>query len=268
MLKQRIATAAALLALFVAADFYLSTSAWGLLLLIPLGLGAWEWASLVSLSRPGHVAFAGAVIGSSLALLFIGPAVGTDAISVGLLALAVAFWGMIVPLWLYRGWHPTSPATLAVVGWLVLVPSWYGAVVLHRDPVLLLCLLAVVWVADTAAYFAGRRFGRHKLAPSISPGKTWEGVGGALVGVLLYASILERAAMAGLPSVRIDGLYPLAVGMAILGILGDLFESWIKRQAGVKDSGTLLPGHGGVLDRIDALAAAVPFAALWILLDR
>lgn len=265
MLKQRIATAVALLALFVAADLFLSTRAWGLLLLIPLALGAWEWASLARLSRPGHVAFAGAVVGSSLALLFTDPT-GADAISIGLLAVAVAFWVMIAPLWLYKRWHPTSPVTLAVVGWLVLVPGWYGAVVLHCDAVLLLALLAVVWIADTAAYFAGRRFGRHQLAPSISPGKTWEGVGGAVAGVLLYAWVLGL--VAGLPSARIGGLYLLAVGMMILGILGDLFESWIKRQAGVKDSGALLPGHGGVLDRIDALTAAVPFAALWVLLDR
>jgi phosphatidate cytidylyltransferase len=155
-----------------------------------------------------------------------------------------------------------------VVGWVVLVPGWYGAVVLHRDPGVLLALLAVVWIADSAAFFTGRHFGRHKLAPSISPGKTWEGVGGAFVAVLLYASILEQAVGGGHPEAGIQGLDPLVVGMTVLGILGDLFESWIKRQAGVKDSGTLLPGHGGVLDRIDALMAAVPFAALWTLLDR
>ncbi len=267
MLKQRIATAVALVVLFIAADFLLSTLAWGLLLLIPLALGAWEWASLAKFSRRGRSAFTVVLIGSCLALLKADPAAG-NGIGVWILALAVAFWAVGVPLWLYKGRRLTSPLILAPVGWLVLLPSWYGTVVLHREPALLLALLAVVWMADTAAYFAGRRFGRHKLAPSISPGKTWEGVGGALAGVLLYAWVLGHAAVAGLPSVRIDGLFPLAVGMTILGILGDLFESWIKRQAGVKDSGTLLPGHGGVLDRIDALTAAVPLAALWLLLDR
>jgi phosphatidate cytidylyltransferase len=265
MLKQRIATAVALIALFLAADFYLSTLAWGLLLLIPVTLGAWEWATLARFSN--RAAFAAMVLASCLALLDGGRAAGSDAVAIVLLTTAVAFWAGAVPLWLYAAWQPRSKAMLAMVGWLVLVPSWYGAVLLHRDPSMLLALLAVVWVADSAAYFTGRRFGRHRLAPSISPGKTWEGVGGAFVAVLLYAFILEQAVFPRSPMPS-GGLYPLVVCMTVLGILGDLFESWIKRQAGVKDSGTLLPGHGGVLDRIDALAAAVPLAALWTLIDR
>lgn len=268
MLKQRIATAVALIALFLAADFYLSTPAWALLLLVPTGLGAWEWAALARLSKGGRATFAAAVLGSCMILLETGRAGGSDTPAITVLAGAVAFWAGVVPVWLYRAWRVTSPAALAAVGWLVLVPSWYGAVVLHRDPAVLLALLAVVWIADSAAFFAGRRFGRHKLAPSVSPGKTWEGVGGAFVAVLLYALILKQAAMPGLGGTHVGGLYLLVLAMTVLGILGDLFESWIKRQAGVKDSGTLLPGHGGVLDRIDALAAAVPLAALWTLLDR
>lgn len=269
MLKQRIVTAVALIALFLAADFYLSTLAWGLLLLAPMALGAWEWAALAKFSKGGHAIFTALVLGSCLALLLGGRTAGSDVAAIVVLAVAVAFWASVVPLWLYRAWSVRSPVILAAAGWLVLVPGWYGMVVLHRDPGALLALLAVVWIADSAAFFAGRRFGRHKLAPSVSPGKTWEGVGGAFAAVLLYALILERVSVAGLGTMdKVGGPYALVLCMAILGILGDLFESWMKRQAGVKDSGTLLPGHGGVLDRIDALTAAVPLAALWTLLDR
>jgi phosphatidate cytidylyltransferase len=268
MLKQRIATAVALIALFLAADFYLSTVAWGLFLLAPVALGAWEWATLTRFSRSGHGVFAAAVLGSCLTLLYGSGETGAGAATSAVLLAAVAFWVGVVPMWLYRTWQLRSKATMTVVGWLVLVPGWYGAVVLHRDPDTLLALLAVVWIADSAAFFAGRRFGRHKLAPSISPGKTWEGVVGAFASVLLYALILERAVFPGLGGMRLGGLYLLVTCMTALGILGDLFESWMKRQADVKDSGTLLPGHGGVLDRIDALTAAVPLAALWTLLDR
>src|SRR5262249_46458483 len=133
-------------------------------------------------------------------------------------------------------------------------------------PALLLAVLGAVWISDSAAYFVGRRFGKRKLAPSISPGKTWEGVAGALVAVVLYA--LAWAAL-GKPGNRLLG-GPLGVlalaaalaGLAVVGIIGDLFESLIKRQAGVKDSGTLLPGHGGILDRIDAPVAMLPLAVL------
>ena len=119
----------------------------------------------------------------------------------------------------------------------------------------------MVWVADTAAYFGGRRFGRHKLAREISPGKTWEGVWAALAAVTIYWVVL----WVSLPeqSLRlISGLIGVWL-MTLLSIVGDLFESWMKRVAGVKDSGTLLPGHGGVLDRIDSLSAVMPLAALY-----
>jgi phosphatidate cytidylyltransferase len=128
-------------------------------------------------------------------------------------------------------------------------------------------LMAIVWVADTAAYFAGRRFGKRKLAPAISPGKTWEGVYGALIAVAVYAlALLPFAAEAGysapiLPT-SVIAWVALVLALAGLSIVGDLFESQLKRNRGVKDSGRLLPGHGGVLDRIDALLAALPPAAL------
>ncbi len=121
-------------------------------------------------------------------------------------------------------------------------------------------MLGTAWVSDTAAYFIGRRFGKRKLAPSISPGKTWEGVAGALAAVGLYA--LAWASLGGPMNAAPAWILPVLLGLAVAGMIGDLFESLIKRQAGVKDSGKLLPGHGGILDRIDAPLAMLPLAVL------
>jgi phosphatidate cytidylyltransferase len=154
------------------------------------------------------------------------------------------------------------------VGWLALIATWVSVVQLQaRSPALLLALMAIVWVADSAAYFAGRRFGKRKLAPAISPGKTWEGVYGALIAVAVYAlALLPFAEGAGYSAAIVPASViawvALAVALAGVSIVGDLFESQLKRMRGVKDSGKLLPGHGGVLDRIDALLAALPPAAL------
>jgi phosphatidate cytidylyltransferase len=136
-----------------------------------------------------------------------------------------------------------------------------------RSPALLLALMAVVWIADTAAYFAGRAFGKRKLAPAISPGKTWEGVYGALAATGVYGLALVYLVPAiGAPRVgsitAVLGWVVLLLALTSVSIVGDLFESLLKRQRGVKDSGRALPGHGGVLDRVDALLAAMPAAAL------
>jgi phosphatidate cytidylyltransferase len=181
--------------------------------------------------------------------------------------VATLVWLLVVPAWLVRGWRP-STAVLPAVGVLVLLSTWIAIVQIHaHSPGLLLALMAVVWVADTAAYFAGRRFGRHKLAPSISPGKTREGAYGALFAVGAYAlALLPLGARSGYAQAigagAAAGWVVLLVLLALLSIFGDLFESLLKRQRGVKDSGSVLPGHGGVLDRIDALTAAMPAAAL------
>ena len=156
---------------------------------------------------------------------------------------------------------------LLAVGVLALVPAFAALIELRAGhPGLLLAVLGTAWISDSAAYLVGRRFGRRKLAPSISPGKTWEGVAGALVAVAVYA--LAWVAL-GAPDNRwlggplaIPALAAVLLALAVVGIIGDLFESLIKRQAGVKDSGNLLPGHGGILDRIDAPVAMLPLAVL------
>jgi phosphatidate cytidylyltransferase len=149
----------------------------------------------------------------------------------------------------------------------VLVATWVAIVDLQaRSPWLVLAAMAVVWVADIAAYFAGRRFGKRKLAPAISPGKTWEGVWGALVAVAAYGLVIASlgpyaSAWGTLGPAATFAFVAFLLLLAAISVVGDLFESLLKRQAGVKDSGALLPGHGGVLDRVDALLAAMPLAA-------
>jgi phosphatidate cytidylyltransferase len=155
----------------------------------------------------------------------------------------------------------------------VLWPTWLALVVLRdASPWVLLAVAALVWAADIAAYFAGKAFGKVKLAPSISPGKTREGVFGAIAGVVAYGLILDFVAHAYVtplerifaPALGIPAIVAMVV-LTGLSVVGDLFESWMKRGAGIKDSSRLLPGHGGILDRIDALTSTLPLAALALL---
>jgi len=274
MLKTRILTAVVLIPLVLLALFGLGTRGWGLVALAIVVIAAGEWAGLAGFRPPFAVIFVAAVLLIGASLLFAGAAGFSDdkgwpeALLVSLCGTTTLFWLFIAPLWLYSGWRVTSASALALVGWLVLLATWVAVVQLRaRGPGLLLALMAIVWIADTAAYFAGRRFGRHKLAPSISPGKTWEGVAGAMLAVAAYALVLLAFAESGgwvraVTPAAAAAWIVLALLLASLSIVGDLFESHLKRQRGVKDSGRLLPGHGGVLDRIDALIAAMPGAAL------
>ena len=166
------------------------------------------------------------------------------------------FWVAIAPLWMWRGVHARQATWIGASGFAVLVPT--GLAMLALSPVEVLLVLILVWIADSAAYFVGRAWGRHKLAPAISPGKSWEGAAGGLIGALAYAIILGlfTRAVAWAPYLA------AAAALFMISIVGDLFESAVKRQAGAKDSGAVLPGHGGVLDRIDSTTAALPVAAL------
>lgn len=178
-----------------------------------------------------------------------------------LFALAALFWLVAAPLWLARGVSAHQAAALAAAGLLVLIPAALAMVSLKPEQVL--AILVLVWIADSAAYFVGRNWGRRQLAPRVSPGKTWEGAAGGVGGALAYAIIL---------SVLVEGRFRVAylaaaALLAVVSIVGDLFESALKRQAAVKDSGALLPGHGGILDRIDSATSTLPIAAVltaWI----
>ena len=270
MLKQRVITAVILAAIFFSAMFGLTTMQFAGLFLAALLAAMYEWGRLAGLNAAGSIALAGAVLVTGLALLFNSaldaPGGFADWIVLVTCGVASVFWIFIAPLWLRCGWTTRLRVPMALLGALVVLATWVAVVQLHsRSPWLLLGTMMIIWIADTAAYFTGRQFGRRKLAPAISPGKSWEGVYGGLAGVLAYALLLlvfsPLAARAGLSR-------PLfvasALALAMLSVVGDLFESWMKRQAGVKDSGVLLPGHGGVLDRIDALLPALPAATLLV----
>ncbi len=275
-LARRAATAVVMLAIFLAAVFVLPTLGFALMLLVILVFAAHEWAKLIGLAADASLLFDLVNAGIACALLF-APGAGFAggwplAPLVLVCGAASLFWLLVAPLWVVARWPTRSRATMLLIGVLTLPALWMALVELHaRSPWTLLGAMALVWIADTAAFFAGRRFGRHKLAPQVSPGKTWEGVAGAFAGVVVYAVALAffyaGRGVAGTQSpgaAAVAAWIGVALVLAAVSIVGDLYESWLKRAAGVKDSGALLPGHGGVLDRIDALLAAMPPAALAI----
>lgn len=260
MLKTRVITALCLAAGLLAALFLLPLSASAALFAVVIGLGAWEWAGLLRAGGRARQIYAWLTLAPCLALYLFGMPAAVTGI---LWSVALGFWLVLAPLWFSRGWALKPDLKGFLLGWLLLVPSWAAMVMLQRrSPLLLLAAMSLVWVADIAAYFAGHTWGRHKLAPTISPGKTWEGAAGALLAVVLYGLILG-AALGRLNQLRQFALAAAALALATaVSIVGDLFESLAKRQAGVKDSSALLPGHGGVLDRIDSLTSTLPLVAL------
>ena len=264
-------TAVALLAVLVGMLFFAPALVWSMFVLAISLAACWEWSRMSGLAPRGRTLFlaASAIIGAALWLLYaqdLELAFRSAAASAFL--IATLFWIVVAPLWLARKARP-APLACAIAGWLVVWPTWFAFVVLRdASPWLLLAIAALVWVADIAAYFAGRRFGKRKLAPAISPGKSWAGVYGALAGVAVYGIVLcEIAHHWATPFSRLfEPAWGLPAILAMLGltavsVVGDLFESWMKRGAGLKDSSALLPGHGGILDRIDALTSTLPVAA-------
>lgn len=251
----RIVTAGMLLAVLVPAVLWAPAWLWAALMAVVVGMAAYEWAQLSQFPPASARLYAVLMAACAVALPLVAGETWPAYQNV-LILLSMAFWLGLALLWLQRRWRGEHAFVRAAVGVVLLLPTWAALLYLHaRGPGVLLGVLALVWIADTAAYFTGRRFGRHKLAPSISPGKTIEGVAGALLALMIYAGILSM--VAHLP------LLPLLIAVSALlylAVLGDLFESWIKRVAGMKDSGKLLPGHGGVLDRIDALTSTLPVA--------
>ena len=272
MLSTRILTALALVPLVLAALFLLPPRGLGIALLVVTFIAAREWSQLAAFPVATQRLFIGGILVAGIALLAL-PAFGFDrgwptAVVLAGCGLSGLFWLLVAPAWVTQRWPTSGRGPMFVVGWIVLLGGWMALVELQaRSPWLVLAAMAIVWIADTAAYFAGRAFGRRKLAPAISPGKTWEGVYGALAAVALYALLLlTLAPPTGLASALDAPVIVASIACALLitgiSVIGDLFESLMKRHAGVKDSGNLLPGHGGVLDRIDALVAAMPLAAL------
>jgi phosphatidate cytidylyltransferase len=230
--------------------------------LLVIAVGAWEWSRLVGFaSAVSRNLYALAIPSLAALLLLVWQQGSWSSVHGWVLALASLWWlGVFLGLLGYRpglGRHAWGRFLLRVAGFFTLVPAAIALVWLHEaNPYWVLYLLLLVAAADTGAYFAGRRFGRTRLAPEISPGKTREGVFGALMVVILVAT--GAAWIFGLPPMDALLFVLLSIVVALVSVAGDLQESVLKREAGVKDSGTLLPGHGGVLDRVDSLTAAAP----------
>ena len=241
-------TAAALIAALLAALFLLPRIGLAALVAAIVAAAAFEWARLCRLGGPAAWGYAGAMAFAFVVIYNTEP-------WQPVFVLAGLFWIAAVPLWLWRGVASSSVQMLAVAGFLVLLPAALAMVALR--PLEVLLVLVLVWIADTAAYFVGHAWGRRKLAPAISPSKTWEGAAGGIGGALVYAiicgTLVEK--LLWVPYLAVAAL------LAVLSIVGDLFESAVKRQAAVKDSGALLPGHGGILDRIDSATSTLPLAA-------
>jgi phosphatidate cytidylyltransferase len=269
MLKERVLTALILIPLVLWCVFGTSSS-------IPFAafagaivlVGAWEWTALMRWSQPAARAGFVAVVALSLVAMNAIPLIVLSAVKYSLYATSAVFWLVAV-----RGvvFYPESAVVwaksliLVPVGLILLIPAWTGLTDLHRiSPWWLMYVFALVWGADTGAYFAGRALGKHKLAPKVSPGKTIEGmVGGLVVTSLLMVAV---AIYRDLSAIRFAAFIGLSLMTVFASVLGDLVESMVKRQAGVKDSGNIFPGHGGALDRIDSLTAAAPIFALgWLL---
>lgn len=277
MLKQRIITAIVLLAILLPALFWPSPTPFCAVALILIAAGAWEWGKLNGLNPGGSIALGAVCLGACVASWaggLLDTPLGT------LWTAAGAFW-VIAGALLIRGgvpgWARIPRAVRLAGGVLALWVAWLAVAQARVIGInFLLSLLVLVWVADICAYFAGRAFGlkftNRKLAPAISPGKSWEGVWGGMVGVMILAiawTFGDREWAAAVPSLysrlASQGWWLLviaAVFLAAMSVLGDLAESLVKRAAGAKDSSNLLPGHGGVLDRVDALLPTLPLAMM------
>ncbi len=286
MLKQRIITALILAPAAIAAIFYLPMIYFAGLLMAILAIGAWEWARFMGITNTLQRLVYAAITSALIALVWLLLPVeqtwllisGLQVEITSLLWIGVLWW-IIAALFMFS--YPTSSAVwaknkfiIALFGWLTLVPTWLAFMVLRTNNYaldefqgaqLLMYLFMLVWSADVGAYFVGKSMGKHKLMPNVSPGKTIEGfLGGVVCAAILTVIVglsLSWSSNEFITALLVTGL------IASVSVLGDLTESMFKRQAGVKDSGTILPGHGGILDRIDSLTATAPvFALCYVLL--
>lgn len=267
MLKWRLLTAFTLIAIVVVGIFTLPKAGFAIGCAVFTLLAGYEWCDLVKLNSVAKTLFFGTLILAMFGLY-------------SYPALLLPFLTISCILWLLNGcwvlayqngsrYWPKSPMFVGLLGVIILLAMWAGFMYVRelgdlRGPILMLLCLLVVWGADTFAYFAGRRYGKRVLISEVSPKKTWEGLWGGLLGVIvgliiIFAVFAHFKFYLGIPLFL---LFYLLIFVFFVSVMGDLFESMVKRFEGVKDSGNLLPGHGGMLDRMDSLIAAMPFFAL------
>lgn len=262
MLKQRILTALILLPLMIGMLFGANNNLWaafsGLIALLAL----WEYARIVHFSSIQNALYLLLSAAGGCYLYF---SYHQIALPRWIQITVLLFWLIIVPVWLKFKWTIRPNLFGILIGWLLMIPFWQALISLRADitaATTLLSIMALVWIADIAAYFVGRAVGKRKLAPTISPNKSWEGAIGAVICVAIYTIVLQQQGWLPITLPWWQTLC-LAVILTAVSICGDLLESWLKRAGGVKDSSQLLPGHGGAFDRVDSLIAVLSvYAAL------
>lgn len=262
MLKQRVITALILGALALLAIFLLPDRFWGGLVALVVVVATREWCKLLAIARTQMLV---------LMLFVAAPVIYVSSVQVSgdghlvLLAIymcSICFWAFTAPAWLKIKPDLSGSVLAYLIAMILFIPTSLAMVELRRaHPGLLVLAILGVCVADIAAFFVGRAFGKRKLAPEISPGKSWEGFAGGVLGVLVFFALCAIWVVPALPAwIGFPGVAVFAVLFVLASVEGDLFESLIKRKAGVKDSGNILPGHGGALDRIDSMLSTLPLA--------
>jgi len=267
MLKQRVITAIILGSVIISAVIFLSTEMFALILAVIICVAAWEWAACAGLQDTTQkVLYVSFILFCLIAcLIFLQNQWIFLIIACGIIWWIIAMF-LVVRYQINKSINLSSSILKAMIGGAVLIPAWLSLILIHSNSSgvsLMLFLFFLIWLADSAAYFSGKKFGSKKLASNVSPGKSWEGVYGALGMSLLFgASYAFYTDMKFMVAVYFILLVLVTAGFSIIG---DLVESMFKRMAGIKDSSSILPGHGGVLDRIDSLTSAAPvfFAGLW-----
>lgn len=259
MLGHRIITALVLFFLMLGAIFYFPPLYWDLFSALIMGLVLWEYAQMMKFNLLQIISYSFVSTVAAIVLLYL----HVDIVNIKLGVVVLVFWLVLVPIWLFKQWIITNKLIACIIGWIIVFPAWLALLQWRpsqKEGAAIFFIMSVVWVADIAAYAVGRLYGKHKLAVSISPGKTWEGALGAIIAVLFYVLIIGHF---GWFSVNYSwlSLIILAILITTISIYGDLLESFFKRRAGMKDSGKLLPGHGGFYDRMDGLIAVLAVTA-------
>jgi phosphatidate cytidylyltransferase len=275
MLKARIATAVPLALMFVGLVLYAQALALALIFGVFVLMGAWEWTRLSSIEslwvRTGFLLLIAASLALGNAELQLLDQVQRLNVQ-SLMGAACLAWAVAL-LWI-KGYPSSailwrSRAMRLIMGYLMLVPAWIAVMFLlsvSLGPTILICLVAIVAVADVGAYFAGRFLGKHKLAPSVSPGKTWEGFWGGFFASTAFGVLVWWLRPVELSHLNLSAVLAITLTTSLASVVGDLMVSMVKRESGYKDSGNLLPGHGGVLDRLDSICGAAPIFALGYML--
>ena len=275
MLRQRVITGVSMAVAFLASIAFLPLVALAGLFAVVVCLGGWEWARLAGIASPvGRLCYS-VLLAAAMAGLYVYCGLGGDPSREQVqpfLGLACLWWSFAL-LWVKS--YPASaslwstPVMRGLMGVLILVSAWLAAVYLLSFPrggVLMVAMILVVVTADISAYFSGKAFGKHPLAPKVSPAKTWEGFWGGMAGVLTLALVLYFLLPGQSVSLTLTAVVVISLVTALASVVGDLTVSMVKRQSGLKDSGSLLPGHGGLLDRLDSICGAAPVFALGLLL--